>query len=159
MKHLARILSLLILVSAGLFFANCGGGDPSDTSEEETELNKFKGVWNMTGVTLDGVSKITDYDGVEVTFTGTFSAGGKYNYTSTADGWPDVTAWKEDSEWKFKTVGTAITRLDDNPDVDIAYDFLSDGSLQLTIDNYDGESYTNGRVNSVAGDWVFTLTK
>ncbi|MEO7991589.1 MAG: hypothetical protein ABI663_18700, partial [Chryseolinea sp.] len=128
MKHLARILSLLILVSAGLFFASCGGGDPNPTSEEETQLNKFKGEWNMTGVSYDGVSKITDYVGIKVTFTGTFQAGGHYNYTSSLTGWPDVSAWKRDSEWKFKVVGTSITRLDDDPDVDIAYEFSNGGN-------------------------------
>ncbi len=160
MKHLARILSLLMLVSAGLFITSCGGGDPTDTSEEETELNKFKGPWDMSEVTLDGVVQ-ADYDNVVVTFAGTFgTAGGSYSYTSTADGWPDVSAWDKDAPWKFKVVGVSITRTDDNPDVDIAYVFSNGGNtLKLTIEDYQGESYTNGRVNSVDGKWVFTLNK
>jgi heat shock protein HslJ len=160
MKHLARILSLLILVSAGLFIASCGGSDPSDTSEEETQLNKFKGQWNMSEVKLGGVTQ-AGYTEAKVTFSGTFTAGSNYSYISTATSWPDVSAWKEDAAWKFKSTNVlgVITRIDDSQD--ISYSFSTDGNtLTLSINAYAGESYSNtGRVNSVAGNWIFVLTK
>ncbi len=160
MKHLARIFSLLILVSAGLFISSCGGKDPNPASEEEVQLNKFLGTWNMTSVSLDG-SEQTGYTNAKVTFAGTFAAAGNYSYTSTANAWPDVSAWKEDAAWKFKAsaISSVITRTDDS--IDIGYAFSnSDNTLTLTISDYNGVSYKNtGRVNSVAGDWVFILTK
>ncbi len=165
MKHLARIFSLLILVSAGLFFANCGGSDPDPKSEEETQLDKFKGTWNMSSVTFSGISPtdMTDeYAGMTVTFSGTFgSAGGSYSYTSGAPtaSWPTPNAWKPADSWKFKTssVGSVIIR--DIDDLEMGYAFTNNNeTLTIEIEDYTGESYA-GRKKSVDGDWTFVFEK
>ncbi len=163
MKHLAHILSLFVLVSAGLFFSSCGGNDPSSTSEEETQLNKFKFTWNISSVTLAGATtpnKTSEYPGMTTTFSGTFSAGGNYNYTSTATSWPSVSPWKANDTWKFKSssIGNTIVRSDDGQEM--GYSFSTDGkTLTINIDNYTGTGYNNGRVTSVLGDWTFVFTR
>src|SRR6187551_3295413 len=106
MKHLERILSLLILVSAGLFFANCGGDDPAEISEEETQLGKFKATWTLSSAN-DGQDRTSEYPGMTTTFSGTFVAGGTYNFASTATSWPSVSPWKANGTWKFK--GDAVS--------------------------------------------------
>jgi hypothetical protein len=160
MNHLTRILSLLILVSATVFFTNCGGGDDPEKSEEEVQLDKLKASqWTILSVSLDGVDKTTDYTGMTLTLSGTFTEGGTYNYTSIATEWPPKSPWKKDDAWKFKSgsVGTTITRLYD--DKDMTYE-LSNSDKQLTIEfTYSGEGFFNGRVESVDGPWQFIFTR
>src|SRR5687767_10898051 len=104
MNHLTRIFSLLILVSAAVFFTNCGGGDDPEKSEEEVQLDKLKAApWTIESVTGPGGNKTADYPGMTLTLSGSFSAGGVYNYTSTANPWPPKSAWKAEDTWKFKT--------------------------------------------------------
>jgi len=159
MKHLARILSLLVLVSAGLFFANCGGGEPDGPSEEETQLNKFKATWNLSSAN-DGKDRTSDYTAMKATFSGTFVTGGTYSYTSTATKWPSVSPWKQNSAWKFKTdaIGSKIIRIDDGQEIDYSF---SNGDKTLTIEfTYTGTGFANsGKVSSVEGDWTFVFTR
>ena len=164
MKHLGRILSLLILVSAGLFFANCGGDDPAAPSEEETQLNKFKAAtWNISNVTTSGspADRTAEYAGMKVTFSGTFAANGTYSYSSVAPtgSWPSANPWKPNDSWKFKAdaISNKIVRLVDG--LEMTYSFSNgDKTLTISFANYTGVTY-NGRVNSVAGDWTFVFTR
>lgn len=158
MKHLARIFSLLLLVSAGLFFANCGGGDPSDTSEEETQLNKFKFAWTLSSAG-DPADRTDEYPGMTTTFSGTFVEGGTYNYTSSATDWPSVSPWKASGTWKFKSgaVASTIVRIDDNQEMSYVFS-NNDKTLTISFD-YTGAGFNNGRVNSVDGDWTFVFTR
>jgi hypothetical protein len=158
MKHLERILSLLILVSAGLFFANCGGDDPEGISEEETQLNKFKATWTLSSAN-DGQDRTTEYPGMTATFSGTFVAGGTYTYTSAATDWPSLSPWKKDGSWKFKgdAIGNTIVRLDDAQEMKYTF---SNSDKTLTIEfTYGGAGFNNGRVSSVEGDWTFVFTR
>ena len=157
MKHLARLFSLVILVSAGLFIASCGS-DPTATSDEETQLNKFKSTWNLSSAN-DGTDRTSDYTAMTTTFSGTFSTGGTYNFASTATSWPPVSPWKKDGTWKFNSTSvlTKIVRIDDGQEMEYAF---SNGDKTLTISfNYTGTGFNNNRVNSVAGDWTFVFTK
>jgi hypothetical protein len=160
MNHLARILSLLVLVSAAVFFTNCGGGDDPEKSEEEIQLEKLKAAqWTIQSVTVDGGDKTQDYPGMTLTLSGSFSPGGTYNYTSTATSWPVKSAWKEEDTWKFKSgaVGTTLIRLSD--DEEMTYT-LTNSDKQLSISfNYVGPGFENGRVGSVDGDWTFIFTR
>lgn len=161
MNHLARIFSLLILVSATVFFTNCGGGDDPQKSEEEIQLDKLKvAQWTILSVTSSpGGDKTSEYPGMTLTLSGSFSAGGTYNYTSTATSWPSKSPWKKDDTWKFQSgaVGTTIVRLSD--DEEMTYT-LSNSDKQLSISfNYTGPGFFNGRTESVEGDWTFVFTR
>ena len=155
MKHVARLLSLLILVSAGIFYASCDGSDDPQKSTEETQLDKLKGTWNIQSVVNDATTRTDEYPGMTVTIAGAFSENGTYNYTSDADSWPSVSPWKALDTWKFNTssAGSVIIRQSDN--TPITYTLSnSDKTLELKFD-YSGPGFNNGRVESVAGEWIF----
>ena len=172
MKHLARLLSLLVLVSAGFFLTNCGGDDGGDKkSEEEIQFGKLKFTWNLESATFDG-----DDDGAAAPFndatmsliiSGTFSEGGKYGYSFTSDTDIDASPWPAAGSWKFGSpVTSKILRLDSEnvsteADVQMSYTLANeDKSLTITIEDYDGSGWAiPGRVKSVAGDWVFTFSR
>jgi hypothetical protein len=159
MKYVARILSLLILVSAGIFYASCDGSEGPGTSQEQTQLDKLKGTWNIQSVVNDATTRTDEYPGMTVTFAGTFVEGGTYNYTSDATDWPSVSPWKALDTWKFdpsKISSVLVRQIDQTP---ITYTLSnSDKTLELKFD-YSGPGFANSRVESVAGEWIFTFTK
>lgn len=165
MKHLARLLSLLLLVSAGAFFSNCGGSDGDSPSEEETQLGKLKATWNLTSVTLDNVAD-TRFDGsnLALTITGNYSEGGKYNYSFSSDISVDSSPFPASGNWKFgNPLSSTLIRLDSEingtfDDVELGYS-VDGTTLTLSIDNYTGSNFVVGRTKSVDGDWVFVFTK
>ncbi|HEY9009288.1 hypothetical protein [Ohtaekwangia sp.] len=170
MKHLARLLSLLILVSAGIFFASCGGGGGNDKTEEELQLDKLKGTWTLTESSVKfGGSTDDRFDGsaLKLTIAGTYSAGGKYTYSLTTSKQVNASPWKGAGNWKFNpaAVSSNIIRLDSefgdgSQDVSITYSLSSDAKT-LTMDfTYSGTGYVLGaRTESVSGDWTFVFTK
>ncbi len=159
MKYVARLLSLFLLVSAAIFYASCDGSDGPETSQEETQLNKLKGTWNIQSVDNDGTDRTDEYPGMIVTFAGTYSEGGTYNYTSDADAWPSVSPWKALDTWKFKSgsVPTIFIRQSDFTEIEYT---LSNSDKTLTLDfSYTGPGFANGRTESVTGRWIFVLTR
>jgi hypothetical protein len=159
MNLLTRIFSLFLLVSAVVFFSNCGGGDDPEKTEEEIQLDKLKaGTWTLLSAS-DGSDRTSEYPGMTLTYSGTFSAGGTYNYSSTATSWPSISPWEDEGTWKFVggSVSNKLIRLTD--DEEMTYT-LSNSDKQLSISfNYAGPGFKNARVESVEGDWVFTFTR
>jgi hypothetical protein len=142
-----------------LLSINCGGSDDPEKSEEEIQLDKLKAAqWTVLSVS-DGTDRTSEYPGMMLTFSGTFSAGGTYEYSSAATSWPSVSPWNQADSWKFVggSVGSKIIRLSD--DVEMTY-LLSNSDKQLSISfNYTGPGFNNGRTETVEGDWVFTFTR
>ena len=159
MNLITRIFSLFLLVSAVVFFSNCGGGDDPEKSEEEIQLDKLKaGTWTLISAS-DGSDRTSEYPGMTLTYSGTFSAGGTYSYSSTATSWPSISPWEDAGTWKFVSgsVSSKLIRLSD--DEEMTYT-LSNSDKQLSISfNYTGPGFNNGRVESVEGNWVFTFTR
>lgn len=167
MKQLARLLSLFLLVSAGIFFSNCGGSDDKEPSAEETQLNALKATWNLSSVTLNGTPD-DRFDGasLKLTIAGNFSEGGKYDYSISSNVQVDSSPFPASGKWKFGSpVTSKIVRLDSEvapadtfDDIEMGYT-VDGSSLTLTIDNYEGSNFVVGRTASVEGDWVFNFTK
>ena len=158
MKHVSRLLSLMILVSAGLFYVSCDGGDDGEKSQEEVQLDKLKATWTLQSAN-DGADRTDEYPGMTVTISGTFSEGGTYNYASDADSWPSVSPWKAIDTWKFKAGSTTsvIVRQSDLLEMDYS---LSNGDKTLRVSfNYQGSGFNNARTESVTGDWEFVFTR
>ncbi len=159
MNHLSRIFSVVLLVSVALFSVNCGGSDDPEKSEEEIQLDKLKASeWQLLSAS-DGTDRTSEYPNMVLTFAGTFSAGGTYQYESGAASWPSVSPWKAVDSWKFVggSISSKIIRLSD--DVEITY-LLSNSDKQLSLSfNYTGPGFNNGRTETVEGDWVFTFTR
>lgn len=150
MKHISRILSLLIITSAVVFFNACDGGDDSGPSEKEQQIEKLVGTWNATTVTLDGTPD-TRFANFKLTIT---KASGDA-MTWTAAGRPNPSPWDASGSFTFGTpVATQLVR-----DDGITISYAADGnSLTMTIPNYTGQPYS-ARVSSVSGTWVFNMTK
>jgi hypothetical protein len=154
MKHFSRIFTLLVLVSAGLFFTNCGGSGGSDPDPEAEQLAKLVGTWTITAAEFNNTSKPEFVDS-EITITS-----GK---TFTFDNAAAIAAgpWPASGSFEFGTnIETQMTIIHSNGDSFPATYSVSGTTLSITLANYDGEAYAhNGRVASVEGTWEFTLTK
>jgi hypothetical protein len=162
MNHLTRIISLAVLVSVGLFYTGCDGGDDDEKSQEQIQLEKLvSSEWTLFSA-KDPTDRTSEYPGMTLSISGTFaSEGGTYNYTSSATSWPSASPWDKESSWKFLTgsVGTKIIRLSD--DQEMTYT-LSNSDKQLTI-AFIYSSTTGfenvGRAASVSGNWEFIFTR
>ncbi len=158
MNYLSRLLSLFILVTIVFLSVSCDD-ESGSKSEEESQLEKLRGTWNIQSVDNDGQDRLDEYPNMTLAISGTYTEGGTYNYTSDADTWPSVSPWKAIDTWKFKagSVGNTITRQIDLKDM--SYE-LSESDTKLTIEfNYTGVGFNNARTASVTGDWVFVFTK
>jgi hypothetical protein len=158
MKYIARLLSLAILVSTSSFYVGCDDDDGGDKPQEEVQLDKLKSTWTLQSAN-DGTDRTTDYPGMTVTISGTFSEGGTYNYTSSASDWPSASPWKATDTWKFKagSVTSTLVRQSDLQEMNYS---LSNSDKTLTISfNYQGEGFNNGRTHVVTGDWDFVFTR
>ena len=158
MKHVARLLSLLLLVSAGIFYASCDGGDDGEKSQEEIQLDKLKATWTLQSAN-DGTDRTDEYPGMTMVISGTFTEGGTYNFSSTATSWPSVSPWEDVGTWKFKSGSVANTIIRQSDLQEMTY-VLSNSDKTLTISfNYQGPGFNNGRIESVDGDWDFVFTR
>jgi hypothetical protein len=153
MKHLARILSLIILVGSTVFFAACDGGDGDDKSEKEIQIDKLVGTWTASSVTYNGDDQSSDY----TTFTITIAKSSNENMSYTVSGRPTgLSPWDANGTFSFSSpISSKLSRGDG-----VIVDYVVDGNtLKLTLENYAGEGYEVGRVETVEGDWVFNMTK
>jgi len=161
MKVLARILSLIVVASATTLFMNCDGGGGGGKSEEETQLDKLKGTWTLSSVTLDNTPR-SDFQDVTMTISGTFTKGGTYQYIFSGT-FPNPSPWQIKSPGTFKfdenNIGSKLVRGGDN--IVINYT-VSSSSLTLSFTcsscDYAGGA-ASGRVGEVNGNWVFNFTK
>lgn len=153
MKLIARILTLLILVTSTVYFTSCDdGGDDDKKSEKELQMEKLVGTWNAQAVTYDGDDMMADYGSFQLTIAKASADAMTY----TVSGRPEkLTPWPASGTFTLGTPLTSQLLRDDN--VSIVY-AVNANTLTLTLENYSGTGY-NGRTNTVAGDWVFTLTK
>lgn len=154
MKHLSRLLSLLILVSAGVFFANCGGGGGDDPDPQKEALDKLVGTWTVTSAKLNGTDK-AEFVGAHLNIT----SSKVFNFT-IEDGTIEASPWDDSTPWDFGAdVTKNITRKDTGGNIPLIYS-VSGSSLSIDIEDYTGEAYSiQGRSKSVEGDWKFTFTK
>lgn len=152
MKTLARILSLLILVSVSVFFAACDGGGGEDKSEKEAQIEKLVGTWTAQSVTYEGDPN-PDYDN----FTITIAKASSEALTFTTSGRPagKLTPWDASGTFTFGSPVASMLQRGDN--VPVSYT-VSGTNLQMTLENYSGTGY-QARTGTVAGDWVFNFTK
>jgi hypothetical protein len=162
MKIASRLLSLLILALITTFYTGCKKDDDDKKTEEETQLDKLKGVWNFASAN-DGDDRTGDFgdpNPLVLTVTGNFVQGGTYNYSFTGSR-PDPSPWPANGTWKFGT--NKLTQIDRDPgglnEIPMTY-VVSATELILSFNIPAGHSgWPGGRINSVTGDWTFTFTK
>ena len=152
MKHLARILSLLILVSATVFFTACDKSDGGGKSEKDQQIDKLVGTWTATSVTHNTDPQDAYTGTFKLTITRSSSELMTYSTAGRPSGVP--TSWDSDGTLAFGSTITSDLIRDDGQTITYS---LSGSTLTMTISGFTG-SYV-GRVESAEGDWVFTMTK
>ena len=155
MKLVSRILTLLVLASATVFYSSCGGGDDDPKSETDTQIEKLNGTWviqSNTDVKQDGGDPTYPYKNMELTIT---ASAGSTSFPWKMTSRPPLSPWKDQGTFEFgDPVATKLTR-DDK--VVVTYS-VTDTKLILTFEGFTGSGYT-GRVKNVEGDWSFEFAK
>lgn len=162
MKLLTRTLSLLTIVSLGLFFANCGGDDNGGTPKEKGQLQKLSKTWVIktpNGADLDGDDRTADFTNFKLTIGGTFNSSnpeGPYTF-SVQGSRPEPSPWPANGTWEFASIQTGdkgtLIRSDEVP---MSYQINSAGQLILTVECASCD-YSGARVMQVNGTWTFTF--
>lgn len=154
MKH-SRILSLLLLVGATLFFTGCDDGDDNKTSDKQKQIDQLVGTWNVQQVTYN--TDITaEYQ--NPTFKLVISDNGDDGLNFVAQDRPSgkLTPWPADGGFAFgSNVATELIRSPDG--ITITYS-VTDGALNMEFE-YTGEGYTAAKTGTVDGPWSFRFTK
>jgi hypothetical protein len=150
MKTLSIGLLLALVVISG-----CKKDEvaPQKTEVEKTTelLTAGSGTWTpaaIAGVTVDGLDVTGDlFKGFTIAFQGN-----KIITTGTTP------VWLRNDTWSFKDENARIIlRGQDNKEIMI--EEISEGELQLSLD-WDQTTYAEGgRVKSIPGTFVFTLSK
>jgi hypothetical protein len=173
MKHSARFLSLLLLVTAGFVASNCGSDDSEGTSVQQTQFTKLQFDWTVSSVS--GTPGGPDWneqfkDGVlSLGTSSTFSENGEFAYSFKVPAGVVTSPWPSNGLWKFgASPNSSVTRLDSklsggstNSDVPMTYELQGDKTLIIKFILPEGVNYsiTAGRTASVAGQWEFTFTR
>ena len=159
MKILRNSAFVVVAIATLLSFSGCDP-DPVGPTIEEEQLAKLSGTWTVAGsgtdVTLQAVSKKTEYAAFELTLTGTPGAT-SFGYT-TAGRPATLSPWPSSGTWEFgESPETMVKRDPDKPNevVNMTYS-VSDTQLQIVF-NFAGAGYSRTKV--VTGEWVFTLNK
>lgn len=174
MKHSARFLSLLLLITAGFVASNCGSDDGGGTSVQQTQFTKLQADWTVSSVTgtPGGPDWNDEFSGgvLSLAAGNSFSENGEFAYTFTVPDGVVTSPWPANGLWKFGSSATSsVTRLDsklsgggsNNADVPMSYSLESgDKTLILEFDLPEGVNYSiGGRTGSVSGHWKFTFTR
>lgn len=138
-----------------LLFSGCKKDDPAPAKteiEKTTEiLTAGTGTWlpaTTAGVTVDGLDVTSDlFKGFTITFQGD-----KIITTGTSP------VWLREDTWSFKDE-TARIILRGQDDKEITIEEISENELQLSLE-WDQTTYAEGgKVKSIPGTFVFTLSK
>jgi hypothetical protein len=151
------MLSILVAVCMAAALTNCDDDGGGGSSEEQAQLDKLVGTWTLSSASLDGTARTTDFPGLTLTLSGTFSQGGTYAYSFSGTR-PNPSPWPASGTWKFDAnPSSQIIRLDDGQKMNYS---LGNGNAQLTIEfNYQGAGFAGSRIEEVAGNWQFVFTK
>jgi len=162
MKLFTRTLSLLLIASLTLFFANCGGDDPKAAPEEE-QLDKLSQTWDIVSADLDGTDRTADFANFDLIISGSFDSDnpeGPYDYDVTGSRptpspWPDA-ANGNGGTWTFAATPDGDSGLIVRDDgIGMGYEIVG-GQLTVTF-NFTGAGYAGARTAQVEGDWTFVF--
>jgi len=150
---LTKILTIALIL--GIFvLVGCKKTPTPQPTEEELRLDEIVGTWQLGSgtVSLDGDDRTADWAGFVVTFTD--SKG--YSTTNSFD----ENVWPPAGTWNFQgTTGTALDVLVRSDGISVNITSISATSLTLTFDYLLSAPLKNGRVESIEGNWIFSLSK
>lgn len=158
MKITLKALVSVLAIASLIIYTGCGGGSDPAPSVEDQQLEKLIATWNISDVTLDGVSKKTEYTAFSLNISGT---AGATSFGYSTSGRPATSPWLAQGTWAFgANPESQIIRDADKPadKLDLTYSVSADGKkLQISF-TFAGTGYT-ARTSNVKGAWVFTFTK
>jgi hypothetical protein len=135
------ILRLTILIVTAVL-AGCG---PGSDAEPDTKALLTSGQWKMKTVTVDGVDKSSAFTNFTISFSATA-------FTS-ANGSP---VWPLSGTWAFTDKEQKSVKRND--DVVVTIHDITESQLTLSL-TWTKNTLGAGRIESVAGGYVFTLIK
>ena len=150
MKSKYTILTILLL--AMLCYTSCSSDDDTEASVTEQQIEKLKGSWKATTVSLDEVAQ-NEFDDFTIAITANTAA--SVHYTLTGN--PEYSPWVSEFGGRFsfdeRDPAAYLIREDD---VSIKYS-VTETALVMEF-TYEDES-AGGRQASVSGNWKFTFSK
>jgi hypothetical protein len=155
MKLVSRILTLLVLASATVFYSSCGGDDDNAKSETDQQLEKLNGSWVIQApgdVTQDGDAPPFAFTNMTLAIN---APAGSTTFNWTATGRPELGPW--DAQGTFEFGDPVASKLKRNDQVSINYN-VTDTKLIMTFSFSNSAGYP-GRTKSVEGDWSFEFAK
>ena len=157
MKITLKAFTSVLAIASLILFTGCGGGSEPTPSVEDQQLAKLSATWTISDVTLDAVSKKTDYSAFTLTISGT---AGATSFGYSTSGRPSTSPWKGSGTWEFGTSAESqITRDKGTADeLPLTYSLSADGKTLQVSFTFSGTGYT-ARTSNVKGAWVFTFTK
>jgi hypothetical protein len=156
MRILSLLLSGVAVATVSLSFIACGGGgsDPKPAAKTEVEkatelLTAGTTSWtaSSSGITVGGTDVTADlFKDFSIKF-------GASTFTTTGT----TPVWLRTDTWHFKDeTAKVIIRGQDSKEITVTS--ISDTQLKLSL-TWDQTTYEGGRIRSIPGTYVFTLTK
>lgn len=154
MKFAGKIVLALGIVCFLMTYSGCKKNPPAPVPVTDQQLDLLtKSPWNATGVTLDGVDKMSDYANFVLTMTGTK---GNPQFTFSTAGRPTLSPWPLNGNFTFDSNSPA-TKLSRNDTPPVAVDYTATASTLTMNFDFNGNGYT-ARIGSVKGHWIFTFS-
>ncbi len=150
--NITRFLPFLLIFGI-IAISGCKKDPEPEPSEEDQRLEALADTWKLGSgtVTLDGNDRTADWAGFEITFT---TAKG---YSTTASF--DDNVWPSAGTWNFQGIsgsGLDVIIRNDGIAVNIS---TPTTTLTLSFDYLITRPLKNGRVESIEGNWIFSLSK
>jgi hypothetical protein len=161
MKLFTRTLSLLVLASLTLFFANCGGDDPKKAAEEE-QLDKLSQTWDIVSADLDGTDRTADFANFDLIISGSFdpdevNGDSDYPYDFSVSGSrPTPNPWPASGTWEFSATPDGNSGMIERNDGIGMFYSIDGNDLTITF-NFSGTGYPGAKTAQVNGDWTFVF--
>ncbi|MEP2771514.1 MAG: hypothetical protein ABJH05_05165 [Fulvivirga sp.] len=148
-----RNLKIGLFLGAVLALSGCKKDEAAAPSEKVIQFEKLANEWHVTSVMHDDINA-EGYDDFSVTFLGNSS---DEVFLYKTDGRPENSPWPSSGTWNFgETIANEIVR-DANSADELKLNYsLSDNILTIEFD-FNGVGYSNGKVNSTTGHWVFSF--
>lgn len=152
MNRIFKVLLCFLFLGSTLCVISCDDKEDDKKSESEIQIDKLVGTWSSQSVVHEDVQN-PDYGDFQITIAK--SSDESMTYTTSGRPSGKLSPWNSSDTFVFgDPIGSELIRGDD---VVVSYVF-NGANLVLTIEGYSGEGYP-GRVNSISGDWVFTMTR
>lgn len=148
----SRYTILIMLLSGILICTGCGSDDETGASVTEQQIEKLKGSWKATTVTLDEVPQ-DDYDAFTLAISANTATSVHYAITGNPDNSPWISEFGGRLSFDERDPAAYLIREDD---VSIQYSVT--GTTLVMEFTYEDES-AGGRLASVSGNWKFTFSK